>query len=179
MAQNPPPHSDDTPTKGSGPLYEFVDEAHEVTEEEQNRPRYGRPVRPVTGREFRVELQALRVPAGWSVGWNTLFEVDPTPGAVAAGFFGGSSLYQATHGGRRLTIDVEWRPEDDPGGHYRLRVLYSPWGRTGRGRRVDSGELIPAWDEPYHEFTTASRSELVRELEEWLRRCTGLVVEPN
>jgi hypothetical protein len=28
-----------------GQLFEFVDEAHEVTDEERNRPRYGRPVR--------------------------------------------------------------------------------------------------------------------------------------
>jgi hypothetical protein len=29
-----------------GQLVEFVDPAHEVTEEERNRPRYGRPKRP-------------------------------------------------------------------------------------------------------------------------------------
>ena len=29
-------------------LFDFVDEAHEVTEEERNRPRYGRPVRKPT-----------------------------------------------------------------------------------------------------------------------------------
>jgi hypothetical protein len=27
------------------PLFEFVDEAHEVTEEERKRPRFGRPIR--------------------------------------------------------------------------------------------------------------------------------------
>ena len=43
MAQNHPLHSDDA--RGSGPLQEFVDEAHEVTEEERTRPRYGRPQR--------------------------------------------------------------------------------------------------------------------------------------
>ena len=32
-------------TSGGPPLFEFVDAAHEVTEEERNRPRYGRPVR--------------------------------------------------------------------------------------------------------------------------------------
>lgn len=35
---------------GGPPLFEFVDEAHEVTDEERNRPQYGRPVRkPANG----------------------------------------------------------------------------------------------------------------------------------
>ena len=37
--QHPQP---DNPSGGQ--LFEFVDEAHEVTDEEHNRPRYGRPV---------------------------------------------------------------------------------------------------------------------------------------
>lgn len=38
------PDNSDSPTSGSQ-LVEFVDKAHEVTEEERNRPRRGRPVR--------------------------------------------------------------------------------------------------------------------------------------
>ena len=34
---------DDNPS--GGPLFEFVDVAHPVTDEERNRPRYGRPQR--------------------------------------------------------------------------------------------------------------------------------------
>lgn len=37
-------HQPDYGTSG-GQLFEFVDEAHEVTDEERNRPQYGRPVR--------------------------------------------------------------------------------------------------------------------------------------
>lgn len=43
MPQKNPHHSDDA--RGDVILYEFVDEAHSVTEEERNRPRYGRPKR--------------------------------------------------------------------------------------------------------------------------------------
>lgn len=32
-------------TTSGPPLFEFVDPPHEVTDEERNRPRYGRPVR--------------------------------------------------------------------------------------------------------------------------------------
>lgn len=42
MTPDEPPRAELTE---GGPLFEFVDEAHEVTEEERNRPRYGRPVR--------------------------------------------------------------------------------------------------------------------------------------
>jgi hypothetical protein len=38
------PNEPDAVSSG-GPIFEFVDEAHEVTDEERNRPRYGRPVR--------------------------------------------------------------------------------------------------------------------------------------
>ena len=43
MSQNQPSPSDGEFFKGV--IYEFVDEAHPVTEEERNRPRYGRPQR--------------------------------------------------------------------------------------------------------------------------------------
>lgn len=41
------PNQNDQPDEVTGGplLVEFVDAAHEVTEEERNRPRYGRPVR--------------------------------------------------------------------------------------------------------------------------------------
>lgn len=170
------PRQPDERTSGCQ-LFEFVDEAHDVTEEERNRLRVGRPVRRPAGREFTIELLPLRVPAGWIIDWNTLMEVEPTADAVARGFFGGSSLFQATHIHRRFAIDVEWRPEDDPVGSYHLTVLYAPWERTEKGHRVKSGDLRFDWNQPYHEFRTSSRPELVQELEEWLRRCAERVVE--
>ena len=48
MSQNQSSHSDGV--TGGPPLFEFVDEAHEVTDEERNRPQYGRPVhKPADG----------------------------------------------------------------------------------------------------------------------------------
>ena len=43
MSQSQTREPDDSP--GGGQLFEFVDEAHEVTDEERNRPQFGRPVR--------------------------------------------------------------------------------------------------------------------------------------
>src|SRR5262245_28254672 len=78
-------------------------------------------------------LQPLRIPAGWFVRWNTLFEVDPTEVNVRRGYFGGSSLFLAIHERRRLSIDVEWRPEDDVTGEHHLKVECAPWERTAKG----------------------------------------------
>jgi hypothetical protein len=43
MTPTHPQQPDDNPSGGQ--LFEFFDEAHEPTEEERNRPRYGRPTR--------------------------------------------------------------------------------------------------------------------------------------
>lgn len=109
--------------------------------------------------------QPLRIPPGWRIDWNTLCEVDPTEENVRRGFFGGSSLFSATDEHRRLWVDVEWRPEDDPAGEYRLKVEYAPWLRTARGRRRKDVPLDFSESRVVHEFSTRNRSELVRELE--------------
>ena len=120
-----------------------------------------------------VPLQPLRIPPGWRVNWNTLFEIDPTPESAARGFFGGSSLFAATSVLHRSAIDIEWRPEDDPAGSYYLRVLYAPWKRTPKGRRVNDGRLDFDWTDPVHTFETRSRSALVAELEKWFQESPG------
>jgi hypothetical protein len=119
----------------------------------------------------------LRVPAGWRIDWNTLFELDPTEENVRRGYFGGSSLFSATHEHRRFWIDVEWRPEDDPAGCYRMRIEYAPWERTERIRRRKDIELHFRDAEVVHQFQTPSRAELVQELETWLLRCAEWVRE--
>jgi hypothetical protein len=116
-----------------------------------------------------VPYQPLRVPAGWRIDWNTLSDLDPTEENVRAGFFGGSSLFSATDEQRRLWVDVEWRPEDDPAGEFKLRVEYAPWERTEKGRRRKSVPLDFRGARVVHEFRTRSRAESVRELEAVLR----------
>ena len=82
-----------------------------------------------------ISYQPLRMPAGWRVDWNKLFDLDPTVENVRAGYFGGSSLLAASNEHLRLQIDLEWRPEDDPSGEYLLWVTYVPWARAANGRR--------------------------------------------
>lgn len=120
-------------------------------------------------------LQPLRVPSGWTIDWNMLMEIDPSP--ENAEWFCGSTLFSATNAYRRFWIDVEWRPEFDPDGTYRLRVEYAPWERNERGRRRKDAPLHFRDSEIVHSFETRSRGELVHELEEWLARCTTWVRE--
>lgn len=116
-----------------------------------------------------LELQPLRIPAGWRIGWNTL---DVGMEADRDGI-GGSSLFNATNEGRRFNIDLEFRPEFDPDGAFHLRVTYQPWPRTGRGRRRTDAPLAFGADaQVVHEFETRSYPALIAELEHWIARCT-------
>ena len=114
-------------------------------------------------------LQPLRIPPGWRVNFNTLFEIDATPEAVADGYFGGSVLFSATIVHLRIEIEVEWRPEDDPAGGYHMTVLEAPRKQSAKGRRRGR-ELDYAGANEIHSFTTRSRRDLVAELERWLER---------
>jgi hypothetical protein len=120
-----------------------------------------------------VGLQPLRVPVGWRIDWNTLFEDDPTEPANAAGYYcGTANLFLATHERRKQAIDIEWRVITDPlaDGRYVMRVLRmvqaQPDANSRRSRPIDGLEV--EWTDPVHKFETVSRLELVTELEAWL-----------
>lgn len=113
-------------------------------------------------------LQPLRIPPDWRVNWNTLFELDPTSENVRLGFFGGSSLFAASSEHWRLSVDVEWRPEDDPNGRYCMAVYYVPWQRTENGRRRKGVPLDFRGAKVVYAFETQSRNELIAQLEDVL-----------
>lgn len=120
-------------------------------------------------RSASLDLQPLRIPAGWMVAWNTLY----ASSRGDRGEFGGSSLFHAINHGRRFAIDVTFEPEFDPTGSFHLNVIYQPWSRTDRGRRrTDAPFAFDANAQNVHAFETASLTDLVQELETWLGRCT-------
>ncbi|WHU03356.1 hypothetical protein [Sphingomonas sp. NIBR02145] len=123
-----------------------------------------------------AELTPLRIPAGWSIGWNQLHRDK----RVEDGDFGGSSVFYATNPGRRFVIDVEFRPEHNPDGHFELTVQYQPWPRDARGRRQnDAPFAFDANAKLMHSIETRSYAELIEQLETWLARCTIWSVEGN
>lgn len=116
-----------------------------------------------------LEIQPLRIPAGWTIGWNQLLV---TMDADKTGI-GGSSIFFATNVGRRFNLDVEFRPEFDPEGAFHLTVLYAPWPRDARGRRLKDAPVAFGLDaEVVHRMETRSYPELVEALEYWIARCT-------
>jgi hypothetical protein len=121
-------------------------------------------------------LPRLRMPSGWTIGWNAL---DASMETDLSGI-GGSSVFNATNKGRRFNIDIMFRPEFDPAGSFHLIVIYQPWPRTERGRRRNG---VPfAFDdtaEEVHRFETRSYAELLEHLEHWIARCTVWTREGN
>ena len=116
-----------------------------------------------------LELPPLRIPAGWTIGWNTL----DAGMAVSLDGIGGSSVFSATHVERRFNIDIAFRPEFDPDGAFHLEVTYQPWPRSGQGRRRKDVPLAFGIDaQMVHEFETRSWPALIAELEHWIARCT-------
>jgi hypothetical protein len=99
-----------------------------------------------------VRLQPIRIPTGWLVSYNQLFELDPNPTVLdrdAALAFFKQDLLQFTRPGCNRMVDVGWYPEGDlKDGKYGL-VVYEG---DSRGRLL-------------HKYYTRSRAELVVELE--------------
>lgn len=121
-------------------------------------------------------MQALRIPSGWMIGLNDLragmaVETDGPPGLV-------STLFNATHAGRRFNIDVE--VQAGAGGAFRLTVTYAPWPRDSRGRRIQDQPLSFGGDaEVVHAVTTEAYDALIAQLEHWIARCTLWAREGN
>ncbi len=113
---------------------------------------------------YLQQLQPLRIPAGWTIGWNTFQAIEIPPD----GFSGSSLLYLLRHD-RRLVIDVEWRPEFDPNGHYHYYVERQPLHTEPISNDNDS-ELIDS-------AQSRSRDVVVTWLNTWLAR--GLFDAPQ
>lgn len=109
------------------------------------------------------KLQALRIPAGWQVVHNALRAVEPpteeaTFSAVAHYFH--EDLLHLFNEARSVSLRVDWHPNNDHQGSYRLRVIRSS---------------SPPADSPSPEavittYETRVLSLLVEQLETWTAR---------
>lgn len=98
-------------------------------------------------------LQALRLPAGWTVDHNTFLELDPDslPPGTDDWELLGEDLLQLRHDRHGLVVDVGWSPEASPRGRFVLTLI--------RGED---------WANPLAHHATRSRAELVAHLEQLL-----------
>nr|WP_042296783.1 hypothetical protein [Nonlabens ulvanivorans] len=111
-----------------------------------------------------MNLQPLRIEAGWQVTYNQFYEVDPIPGQES--YFEGSSLLMLRNNARLKIIDVQWRPELDLDGEYQLQVLNFVENFNPITNEFDTE---PNWEHPVLNFATKSRLVLVEKLEDLLR----------
>jgi hypothetical protein len=119
-------------------------------------------------------FQPLRIPSGWCIEWNALYASH----SIEAGDFGGSTVFSATNRGMRFNVDVAFRPEFDPNGHFELTVTYQPWPRNERGRRRrDIAFAFDANAKIVHSSQIQSFAALVEQLEIWIARCSVWVKE--
>ncbi|MFW2342054.1 hypothetical protein [Brevundimonas sp.] len=118
------------------------------------------------GSKAFLELPALRVPGGWRIALNSLSDqLDP-------GLYDPDSvLFSATNAGTRFEIEVI--------GGFHLRVIYAPWPRTARGRRIPDQPLGFLDGEVVHELATDDYARLIAELQHWIARCSVWVREGN
>lgn len=109
---------------------------------------------------MEIDLQPLRVIAGWEVAWNIFYEVDPSPENMH--YFDGSSLLHLNHPRRKRGINLEWRPENDLNGEYILRVLNLTVSYNTKQNEMEySGD----WEQPFKEIRSNNRLEIVKQLE--------------
>ncbi|WP_418510341.1 hypothetical protein [Corallibacter sp.] len=132
-----------------------------------------------------MNLQPLKIPAGWTVDWNLLTDTDPTEDTIHE--FTSSSLLLISSHTRLKAIDVSWRPEGDINGAYQLQVIcLLPKFNT----KTNTLDYEGVWEAPELEFSTKNRLELVDKLNHllfYLKPYTdtrillqpGVVDEPN
>ena len=111
-----------------------------------------------------MNLQPLRIEAGWQVDYNQLYEVDAVEGFEH--YFEGSSLLMLKNRCRLRLIDVEWRPERDLNGAYHIRVLNFVEIFNPKRNEFDCN---PDWENQHLDLIIKSRLELVNKLEELMR----------
>lgn len=106
---------------------------------------------------------SLPIPAGWTIHWNRIFDVDPADAdeilpcdgiGVWLVCFGEDLLYCTNRCGAFL-LDVGWHPECDPAGRYVVQVV-----RRSTDRRFPGGPVSGDWCNPTERWTCRSLSVL-------------------
>lgn len=77
-----------------------------------------------------IKLQELRIPTGWTVTWNQLYDIEPGTNIKVEGLPDGDvwelfiqDLLQLKYVNRNFVLDVGWVPEASPEGSYQLTLV--------------------------------------------------------
>lgn len=109
-------------------------------------------------KDFPYPLQPLRVPGGWTISVNTLFEVEPGPDTMQ--WFSSALLLWGHCRDSGYCFNSHFEPEDDPEGEFVLelcKVSYDRQGKAVKGSEVLLGD-----------FRTRSKAQFVERVEQFM-----------
>ena len=108
--------------------------------------------------DFPYALQPLRVPGGWTITVNTLFEVEPGPGTMQ--WFSSALLLWGHCRDSGYCFHSHFEPEDDPDGEFVLECFTVDHDRHGKA--VKGSEVFLA------EYRTRSKAQFVERVERFM-----------
>ncbi|MGK5066155.1 hypothetical protein [Janthinobacterium sp. RT4P48] len=108
---------------------------------------------------FPYPLQPLRVPGGWHITVNTLFEVEPGPDSMQ--WFSSALLLWGYCRDSGYCFNSHFEPEDDPDGEFVLEMAKAEYDRHGKA--VKGSEVFLG------EFRTRGKAQFVARVEQFMR----------
>jgi hypothetical protein len=105
-----------------------------------------------------IQLQSLRIPAGWHIVYNHFCDMEPGTNIYVDGLPDGDvwelflqDLLLMENAHLNLALDLGWVPEADLNGKYKLTLLQGT-----------------EWENPIAFYKTSSKSEIVDKINSWL-----------
>jgi len=108
--------------------------------------------------KLEYKLQPIRVPSGWTITINNLYEVELTP--ETCGWFSSSVLIGGVRQSTGHCFDTRVEPEGDPDGEFVIDMLTIEYDR--RGEPIKNSEKFLG------EFRTKSKIEFIERIEDFM-----------
>ncbi|WP_336354956.1 hypothetical protein [Pseudomonas granadensis] len=109
-------------------------------------------------KKLKYHLQPIRVPSGWTITINNLFEVELTPETID--WFSSSVLIGGVRRSTGHCFDTRVEPEGDPSGDFVIDMLTIQYDKTGEPIRGSENFL--------GEFRTKSKIAFIEKIEEFM-----------
>ena len=105
--------------------------------------------------KLKYELQPIRVPSGWTITINNLFEVELTP--ETSDWFSSSVLIGGVRRSTGHCFDSRVEPEGDPNGEFVIDFLTIEYDKKGKPIKNSENFLF--------EFRTKRKLEFIEKIE--------------
>jgi hypothetical protein len=109
--------------------------------------------------KLEYKLQPIRIPSGWTITINNLFEVSLTPATAA--WFSSSVLIGGVRRSTGHCFDARVEPEGDPNGEFVIDFLTIQY--DNRGKPLKNSEIYLS------EFRTKIKEELIEKIESFMK----------